>query len=80
MLCQRKTILQRWSFSAAGALPLCCIRRCDLFQQFKRILTARFAQSVVRPLALLAALDNTGFTENLHVIGDGGLPHPQGVN
>ena len=80
MLCRRKAILQRWAFSAAGTLPLRRIRRCDLFEQCKGVLTARFAQSVVRPLALLTALDNAGFTEDLHVVGDSGLPHSQGFN
>ena len=51
-----------------------------MYQKLCGIFAARFTQTVVCPLALLSAVYNARLTQNLHMIGQGGLPNFHLVN
>lgn len=42
-------------------------------QKFLRLFTSGLRQAVMRPLSLLPAFHDSGFTQHLHVIGKAGL-------
>lgn len=80
MLSKRKTIPGWLLFGLAFIWYLHSVWSGNLPQKINGIVAPRFTQTVVRPLALLSTIYYAGLTQNLHVIGQGGLSDCHLVN